>query len=161
MCIWGVVPGLSSSCSFPLSSSRLQSPCPPSPAACSNVPEFLRVLNFRETTSLEVRLAPGLHLYTRPLPPPSRATTSEAEGHRHEEGHGDLQTNQRPSQLSWDTTFTKKGRTHRWRIQITPPAWNLPPCIRTEVQCGVVVAAEGEEPWLFFCLSPFNNKCHF
>ena len=77
--LWCVVPRLSSSCSFPLSNSRLRL-SPLSPSACSSVPEFLRVLNFSETTSLGVRLGPGLNLNTRLLlPPPSRLTTSEAE----------------------------------------------------------------------------------
>ena len=76
---YSVVPRLSSSCSFPLSSSRLRL-SPPSPSACSSIPEFLRVLNFSETTSLCGRLGPGLDLYIRPLLlPPSRLTTSEAE----------------------------------------------------------------------------------
>ena len=80
--MWCVVPLLSSSCSFPLSSSRLRL-SPPSPSACSSDPEFLRVLNFRETTSLGDRFDPGFNRYTRLLLLlPSRLTTSEAERQR-------------------------------------------------------------------------------
>lgn len=71
------LPRLSSSSSFPLSNSRLRL-SPSGPSAWSNVPAFFRVLNFRETTSLAGLLGPGLNLYTRPLLPVSKLTTSEA-----------------------------------------------------------------------------------
>lgn len=74
-----VAPCLRSSWSFPLSNSRLRLR-PPCPSACSRVPEFPRVLNFREMTSLDVCLSPGLNLYLRLLLlPRPKPTTSEAE----------------------------------------------------------------------------------
>lgn len=76
MCHERWIPCLNWSSSFPPFSSRLRL-SPSCPSACSSVPEFFRLLNFKEMTSWGVGLSPVLGLYIRLLLP-SKLTTSEA-----------------------------------------------------------------------------------
>lgn len=75
--IWRVVPLRKRRRSFPFSNSRVRL-CSLCPSAWSSIPEFHRVLNFREMLSSAICLGLGLNLKRRLLRP-SKLTTSESE----------------------------------------------------------------------------------
>lgn len=75
--IWRVVPLRRRRRSFPFSNSRVRL-CSLCPSAWSSIPEFHRVLNFREMLSSAICLGLGLNLKRRLLRP-SKLTTSESE----------------------------------------------------------------------------------